>query len=171
MAMMPWFHRDFLAATQGWTAAECGAYFLLLGAEWEMGQLPKDTTQLAAIARATPKEFKAIWRRVGRKFSPSGNDGLINARLEQHRANALELREQHRKGAKETNEKRWGNRPPAADLVAERSHSDQSAISQRSQCVSPPSPSPSLQMLTKGGSDYLRSTEGVFLKDGAQVKT
>ena len=172
MAMMPWFHRDFLAATQGWTAAECGAYFLLLGAQWEMGQVPRDMTQLAAIARATPREFRAIWRRVGRKFSPSGNEGFINARLEQHRANALELREQHRTGAARTNEKRWGNRPSVVVPIAERPLSDQSAITERSLCVSPPSPSPSpsLQRLTKGGSESLRST-GVFLTDGAQGKS
>ena len=173
MAMLPWFHRDFLAATQGWTLSECGAYFLLLGAQWEMGPLPDDLAALAAIARTSPKEFKAIWRKVSRKFDATP-EGLVNGRLESHRQKALELRNQHRTGAHQTNAKRWGNRTaeviPLAERVAERSLCDTQS---ESLCVSPPSPSPSpsLKRLTKGGSESLRSTGGVFLTDGAQGKT
>jgi uncharacterized protein YdaU (DUF1376 family) len=39
---LPWFHGDFIRATQGWTVFERGVYFLLLGASWEVGPLPED---------------------------------------------------------------------------------------------------------------------------------
>jgi uncharacterized protein YdaU (DUF1376 family) len=172
MAMLPWFHRDFLAATQGWTLSECGAYFLLLGAQWEMGPLPDNQAELAAIARTSTRDFKAIWRKVSRKFTATPA-GLVNGRLEDHRRKALELRDQHRTGANQTNAKRWGNHTaaviPIAERLAERSLSDTHS---ESLCVSPPSPSPSpsLKRLTKGGSESLRSTS-VLLTDGAQGKS
>ena len=95
LAMMPWFHRDFLASTQGWTAAETGVYFLLLGAQWEMGPLPNNRAELASISRSTSKEFKAIWeKKVARKFRITP-EGLVNDRLEEHRKEALRRRDQH----------------------------------------------------------------------------
>lgn len=138
LAMMPWFHRDFLASTQGWTAAESGLYFLLLGAQWEMGPLSEDPTQLASIARAPVKEFKAIWaKKVGCKFR-STPDGLINDRLEEHRKEALRRRDQHRNGAQQTNAKRW-----RSGSQSESQSESQSDALGESQSVSPPSPSPS----------------------------
>lgn len=106
LAMMSWFHKDFIAATQGWTLPETGAYFLLLGAQWEMGPLPDDISSLAAICRTTPKEFKALWRKLSKKFAQAA-EGLLNLRLEEHRRKALELRAKHRIGAERTNAARW----------------------------------------------------------------
>jgi len=148
LAMMPWFHRDFLAATQGWTATETGVYFLLLGAQWEMGPLPNDRVQLSSIARSTPKEFKTIWeRKVARKFRVTA-EGLLNDRLEEHRIEALRRREAHRVGARRTNAQRWGT--SLSESLSE------------SPSVSPPSPSPSpsLQDAYEGGTESLRSAEG-----------
>ena len=154
MAMLPWFHRDFLASTQGWSAAETGVYFLLLGAQWEMGPLPNNRAELASIARSTSKEFNAIWaKKVARKFRVT-TGGLVNDRLEQHRREAMRRREQHRAGALQTNAKRWG--PSLSETLGE------------SLSVSPPSPSPSLKMLTKGASEYLQSGEvGLWASGGA----
>jgi uncharacterized protein YdaU (DUF1376 family) len=146
MPMMPWFHRDFLAATQGWTAGETGAYFLLLGAQWEMGPLPMDMVALASIARMTSKDFKAPWKKIERKFelTPAG---LVNARLEHHRAHAVERRDRHRRGALQTNAKRWGSSSAVVVPIAERVAERQAG---RSLSESPPSPSPSLKRLTRG---------------------
>jgi uncharacterized protein YdaU (DUF1376 family) len=159
---LAFFVRDFLASTQGYTLAETGAYFLLLGAQWEQGPLPDDIARLALIARTSPKEFKRIWRKVREKFAVTPQ-GLVNWRLEEHRQEAFERRERRQEGAKLTNQKRWGGRSADVIPIAER-------VAERSLGVSPPSPSPSpsLQRLTKGGSDYLRSTEGqgVFPNDG-----
>lgn len=154
LAMLPWFHRDFLAATQGWTTAECGGYFLLLGAQWEMGPLPSDATALASITRAKPKEFKALWRKVRTKFIVSRN-GLVNKRLEEHRLEALRLREKHRAGAARTNSVRWGEGRGETDTpIAEQSLSGSlgeslSGSLSESLSGSPPSPSPSPSIRSK----------------------
>jgi hypothetical protein len=58
---MPWYHGDFLRATQGWNFAERGIYFLLLGASWEMGPLPDDRRRLAGIVGAQLDEFDPVW--------------------------------------------------------------------------------------------------------------
>ncbi|MDA8350857.1 MAG: DUF1376 domain-containing protein [Pseudomonadota bacterium] len=145
LPFVPWFHRDFLDATQGWTLQETGAYFLLLGAQWGSGPLPNDINRLAIIARTTPKEFRPLWKRISRKFAETP-DGLVNERLEQHRGNSLELRKMRRTGAAKTNHRRWGT-PLPSDVVpiAER-------VAERSLSVSHPSPSPSPSpgLLTKG---------------------
>jgi uncharacterized protein YdaU (DUF1376 family) len=81
---LPWFHGDFLSATQGWTVTERGVYFLLLGASWTMGALPDDRRRLAGIVGAQLDEFDAAWKTVRRKFKLT-EKGLINPRLELHR--------------------------------------------------------------------------------------
>jgi uncharacterized protein YdaU (DUF1376 family) len=81
---LPWFHGDFLRATQGWTVTERGVYFLLLGASWEMGPLPDDRRRLAGIVGAQLDEFDDAWKTVRSKFTLTDR-GLINPRLELHR--------------------------------------------------------------------------------------
>jgi uncharacterized protein YdaU (DUF1376 family) len=111
LAMLPWFHSSFLASTQGWTFEERGAYFMLLGAQWETGPLPSEMTRLAGIVGIQPSTMKLLWRTVGQKFKAT-DAGLINQRLEEHRQRSIALREGKRRGAAVTNSKRWG-----ADIV------------------------------------------------------
>jgi uncharacterized protein YdaU (DUF1376 family) len=82
---LPWFHGDFLRATQGWTVTERGVYFLLLGASWEMGPLPDDRRRLAGIVGAQLDEFDEAWKTVRPKFVRTKDGLLINRRLELHR--------------------------------------------------------------------------------------
>jgi uncharacterized protein YdaU (DUF1376 family) len=81
---LPWYHGDFLRATQGWTVTERGVYFLLLGASWEMGPLPDDRRRLAGIVGAQLDEFDEAWKTVRPKFVLT-DAGLVNHRLEFHR--------------------------------------------------------------------------------------
>jgi uncharacterized protein YdaU (DUF1376 family) len=83
---LPWYHKDFLAATQGWTLLERGTYFMLLGAEWEIGPLPSDPARLSSIIGGTTRELEKVWPVVGPKFVPEADGRLVNKRLEQHRA-------------------------------------------------------------------------------------
>ena len=111
LAMLPWFHSSFLASTQGWTFEERGAYFMLLGAQWETGPLPNEMNRLAAIVGIQLSTMKLLWRTVGQKFKAI-DAGLINERLEEHRQRSVTLRDAKRRGAAATNAKRWG-----ADVV------------------------------------------------------
>jgi uncharacterized protein YdaU (DUF1376 family) len=107
MPYLPWFHSSFLAKTQGWTLEERGAYFMLLGAQWETGALPTDFSRLSAIVGVSPSTLKILWKTIGKKFETI-NAGLVNERLEQHRTRSLELIDSRRRGAAKTNAQRWG---------------------------------------------------------------
>lgn len=86
---MPLYVRDFLAATIGWTACEKGHYLTLLMLQWDRGGLP---CELAMLERLSPGVGEC-WLLLEEKF-PVAEDGMRrNARLEEHRAKALELRQ------------------------------------------------------------------------------
>src|SRR5437868_6005879 len=104
LVMMSWFHGRFLAETQGWSLEECGAYFLLLAAQWYSGPLPEDPAKLATIARVTPAEFRKLWKRISPQFARKPS-GLINELVQKDRAKALTLRAARQKGAADTNKK------------------------------------------------------------------
>lgn len=129
LAMMPWFPRDFIAATRHMSLAERGAYRELLDYQWEMGALPNDEVRLARLLAITPEEFAPIWLTIRSKFEPS-DTGLANKRLEEHRKKAVDGREKKIAAAAKTNAKRYGER----DEI--ESHSD-------THSASPPTPSPS----------------------------
>lgn len=100
LPMMPWFPRDFLASTLGWSMLEQGLYRRLLDAQWEFGSLPNNEEQLRRIAQATPEEFAEGWPCVCQKFA-TGEDGrLRNRRLEEHREKAFRIRESRSKAGR-----------------------------------------------------------------------
>lgn len=109
LAMMPWFPRDFIAATRHLALAERGAYRELLDYQWEMGTLPKDHVRLARLLAITLDEFEEIWPSISDKFEDSGN-GVANKRLEEHRKKATEQRDKKINGAAKTNAKRHAER-------------------------------------------------------------
>jgi uncharacterized protein YdaU (DUF1376 family) len=129
LAMMPWFPRDFIAATRHLALAERGAYRELLDYQWEMGVLPKDPMRLARLLVITPDEFAPIWAAIGDKFEECGA-GLANKRLEEHRKKAVEQRDKKINGAQKTNAKRYAQHDAERDA-------------KRLDIASPPSPSPS----------------------------
>ena len=111
-ARLPWFPRDFASSTKGWPLLARGAYRELLDAQWDMGALPADPAALCIIAGATKAEWRKVWPHLESKF-PVASDGMRrNERLEQHRTVAIELFEKRQKGAKITNNKRWGKVTP-----------------------------------------------------------
>jgi uncharacterized protein YdaU (DUF1376 family) len=89
---MPFFVNDYLGATRHMTLAERGAYTDLLFLEWNIGPLPADPARLAAMIGCTPKQFAMVWPTVCKKFVEAPN-GLVNERLELHRARSIEISE------------------------------------------------------------------------------
>lgn len=95
----PFFGRDFLTATSGWTAEERGHYVTLLIVQWEQGGLPDDATRLELISPG----LSGCWKTVQEKF-PKWNDGKRrNIRLEHERSKSHERSERARQSAS----KRW----------------------------------------------------------------
>lgn len=133
LAMMPWFPRDFIAATRAMSIAERCAYRELLDFQWELGVLPNDESRLARLIGFTDAEFADAWPGIRHKFVEHAG-GLVNKRLEEHRVKALEQRDKKRRAAESTNAKRNAKRD------GERS---QPGRALRDASDTPPSPSPS----------------------------
>jgi uncharacterized protein YdaU (DUF1376 family) len=132
LAMLPWFPRDYLAATRGMTLAERGAYTDMLFYAWDSGEpLPDDISRIARMLGLTIEEFREVWPAIQSKFVKD-RKGLINLRLERERAKAIDLRtkavERAKSGGKVTKE-RWEKDPEgmAASLAA--SHAPSQAAS------------------------------------------
>lgn len=67
---MPLWIGDYLADTQHLTRSEHGAYFLILLAYWRNGgPLPDDDKRLAAIAKATPREWQVLRPTIAEFFT------------------------------------------------------------------------------------------------------
>lgn len=95
----PFFGRDFLTATSGWTAEERGHYLTLLIVQWEQGGLPDDAKRLELISPG----LTGCWESVQEKF-PKWKDGKRrNIRLEHERSKSHERSERARQSAS----KRW----------------------------------------------------------------
>jgi uncharacterized protein YdaU (DUF1376 family) len=89
---MPFFVNDYLGATRHMTLAERGAYTDLLFLEWNIGPLPADTARLSAMIGCTPKQFGSVWPTVRTKFVET-DEGLVNEKLELHRAKSIQISE------------------------------------------------------------------------------
>jgi len=170
LAMMPWFARDYLAATRAMRLAERGAYCDLLFYQWEMGELPSDPTRLARLLGTDREEFQEIWPAIASKFIEK--DGrLLNKRLEQHRLKAIAQRQKKIDAAKTTNNKRYGERASNGSLSDTVNGSLSDTLS-----ASPPSPSPSpdikspLPPFKKGGTGRKRRSESRRAQDEAAIR-
>jgi uncharacterized protein YdaU (DUF1376 family) len=85
---IPFFGRDFLAATMGWTAEERGHYVVLLVTQWEQGSIYADPSRLELVSPGVSK----CWEVVGAKFPLCDDGQRRNRRMEEHRAKADELK-------------------------------------------------------------------------------
>jgi len=89
-AYLPIFFGDFLSSTVYWRGEEKGLYLLLLGYQWSSGPLPADLETLSQVVGYDYPHFRKLWERVGKKFVQTTN-GLINLRLEEHRAKSHQI--------------------------------------------------------------------------------
>jgi uncharacterized protein YdaU (DUF1376 family) len=116
-AMLPWFPRDFASSTLLWPLSARGAFRELLDLQWNLssttqpGTLPDDPEALRAAIRASKAEWRIAWPLIEPKF-PLIDGGRRNARLEQHRQEAVRKYLSSKKGAAMTNSKRYGASAP-----------------------------------------------------------
>jgi uncharacterized protein YdaU (DUF1376 family) len=103
----PFFGRDFLTATSGWTAEERGHYVTLLIVQWEQGGLPDDDNRLELISPG----IAGCWGTVQQKFPKCKDGKRRNVRLEHERSKSHERSERARQSAS----KRWESGVSVAD--------------------------------------------------------
>lgn len=104
LVWMPFYIGDYRRDTPHLSAAQHGAYLLLIFYYWQQGSLPDDDEQLARIASMTPAEWKKN-RPVIRAFF---KDGWRHDRINVEIQNAVEQYEKRSKAGIKGNEKRWG---------------------------------------------------------------
>jgi hypothetical protein len=135
---IPFFGRDFYASTAMWTAAEVGHYIRLLVIQWDSGSLPPELERLELVSPG----ITSVWQLLQTKFPVCEDGQRRNARMEEHRAKAQELKEARAEAGRRGNEKRWDRKP-----IAKVSQTDRKPIAKGIANgiakVSPPSPSPS----------------------------
>jgi uncharacterized protein YdaU (DUF1376 family) len=143
----PFFGRDFLTATSGWTAEERGHYVTLLIVQWEQGGLPDDTTRLELISPGLGE----CWKTVCEKF-PKWKDGKRrNIRLEHERSKSHERSERARQSAS----KRWESGVSGGDRDEPEKPPDMPEQCERI-CPSIASADAPMSMSTKGSSSSAR---------------
>jgi uncharacterized protein YdaU (DUF1376 family) len=145
LAMMPWFPKDWVAATRLLSLAERGAYADLLFFQWEMVRLPAKHEALLRLLGVSASEFAEVWPGIECKFVVEGAF-MYNERLEAHRSKSKQLKNQkslagHAGGIKSgeaRRSKREANGKHAASVLLDDS------LEAKSKSPSPsPSPSPS----------------------------
>ena len=78
---MPLYVADYLKDTGHLSAAEHGAYLLLIMHYWSTGGLPKEDRRLAAIARMSPKEWSESRDTIAEFFGDGWKHGRIERQL------------------------------------------------------------------------------------------
>lgn len=156
---LPLFFGDFLASTYTWDGEEQALYLLLLGYQWTAGPLPDDPARLARAVRYDPKRFTKLWATVSAKFAARDDGaGLVNVRLEEHRANSIEIGERKSRAGKAGAEARWngtGNAPANAPAIAHgmRPHPNRNDSANGIHPSYPSIPKNSLPSGERGGAD------------------
>lgn len=139
----PFFGRDFIAATCGWTAEERGHYVTLLIVQWEQGGLPDDPKRLELISPGVSR----VWATLADKFPKSTGGKRKNRRLEHERHLSHERSERARQSASARWAKQAAADAPAmpeqcseqCDRICDRICSDDASMSMS---YSPPPPPP-----------------------------
>lgn len=122
-AWMPLYVADYLADTGHLSAAEHGAYLLMIMHYWQNGALPNEDKRLARIARMTPTE----WEESRETLFDLFDEGWSHKRIDDELRAAKEISEK----AKDKANKRWHNNGNAgADAAALPEHVPQPCQSQ-----------------------------------------
>jgi uncharacterized protein YdaU (DUF1376 family) len=118
---MPLYIADYRADTAHLSAAEHGAYLLLIMHYWQTGGLPKEDAPLARIACMSASE----WRKVRPTIAAFFNDDWSHKRVDEEIAAAAEISESNSRKARGAANKRWAKHKPGtgqAMLVACSEH-------------------------------------------------
>lgn len=112
---IPFFGRDFLAATMGWTAEERGHYVTLLITQWEQGSIPAQIDRIELVSAGVSR----CWQTLEPKFPVDGDGLRRNRRMEEHRGKAESLKATRAEKAAKAAKARWSNAPSNAPSNAQ----------------------------------------------------
>jgi uncharacterized protein YdaU (DUF1376 family) len=133
----PFFWKDFMIATQGWTDEQVGAYLRLLIWAWDRDGLPTQEAEIQRLGQWKAAAWRRIWSVVGPKFE--ARDGrLVNVRQE-HIRRVVGARSD---SAKASAEARWAKDRADANAYADamRTQCDGNANKEKQTSTPPPTP-------------------------------
>jgi uncharacterized protein YdaU (DUF1376 family) len=139
---MPLYIADYLADTAHLTAAQSGAYLLLIMHYWQSGSLPDIDGALARIARMTPAE----WKRNRATIQSFFHDGWRHKRIDKEIVRAADISASRAAAAKRRHSK--------SSAIADQVDTKSSAFAEQ---VDTQSQSPSLD--DDGDGDGTRARE------------
>lgn len=102
---MPLHVADYLRDTRRLTAAQHGAYLLLIMEYWTVGNLPSDDASLARIACMLPSEWKRERATIAAFFTPEWRHKRIDKEL----ARAADISSKRRAAAEQMHSKKDAN--------------------------------------------------------------
>jgi uncharacterized protein YdaU (DUF1376 family) len=137
---MPLYVADYLRDTRRLTAAEHGAYLLLIMEYWTSGSLPDDDRQLSRITCMTPAE----WRRARPNVQPFFTDGWKHKRIDAELARSAEISSKRSASAKQKHSNRSAN---AEQLDT---HAGATSQPQPQQDAAPAAPDPEVELFRRG---------------------
>lgn len=136
---MPLYIGDYLKDTMMLTLRESGAYLHLIMAYWvNKGPLPDDDDKLSSITKSSQSDWFAIRKTISKYFVIK-NGFWHHGRIDEELTKASKITQDRKNAGLKGNQKRWGNRKPVANGIANSSQT----LSQ----TDPPSPSPSQGLL------------------------
>ena len=117
---MPLWIADYLADTQHLSRDEHGGYLLLLMAYWRKGEaLPDDDRKLAAIANASPAEWRKL-RPVLAEFFQVADGVWTQKRIEAELARAKAIRARKTEAGSAGGRAKWAAQQTHADTRSQR---------------------------------------------------
>lgn len=116
---MPLYVADYLKDTRRLTAAEHGAYLLLIMEYWTSGELPDDDKQLARIACMSASEWKKAKPNIEGFFGAGWTHKRIDAELQR----SAEISNKRAASAKQKHSKSSANAHANAELMHTQSQS------------------------------------------------
>lgn len=155
---IPFFGRDFYASTAMWTAAEVGHYIRLLVIQWDSGFLPAEIERLELVSPG----ISSVWELLQTKFPMCDDGHRRNARMEQHRAKAQELKAKRAESGRSGGSKSQANRKQTGEQNSSKPQANGEANGQAKSKPPTPTPSPSSSLReeinthTHGGGDEFR---------------
>lgn len=127
-AWMPLYVADYLADTAHLSAAEHGAYLLLIMHYWQHDGLPDDPKRLARIARMTPEEWSNAQAMLADFFEEGWKHKRIDAELAAAAAKYEKRAAAGKKGGNAKAFKRLGTKGESSNAVAMLEPSQSNAL-------------------------------------------
>lgn len=151
---MPMFWGDYLRDTGHLSAAEHGAYLMLIAHQWTTAKpLPDDDAMLARIARMSPREWRAA-RRVLEDFFTVAAGYWSQKRVAIELERAAELYRQRQKGGVASGEKRRQHKESAVQSTKQSLNTLPKSVQAEHPTVRHvPEPEPNPEPKEEGGGD------------------